>query len=822
MEVGDDHEAAGFPEAIHAVQTDWGLLVRIKPVLTANSKYLLTGSGNSIKVFSTTSGSLLEERCYHDAQVVGVISSKTKKDQFISCDENGLVCFWSHQDRKSLEKFTLYTKEDKKFRIASLPFCGKGGELFIVTQEEKQQKGQLRKYFYPYKPKKFVIISKDVPLEPNKIAVSVSGDHVAYVYPEALYVVGGHTRRRHTVGTRYLTCVTFHPSQDALATGDITGRILIWYEIKSPKPTKMELHWHYLPVADLAFSVTGNELYSGGEENVLVKWQLSEEKRSFLPRLGMHIRFVVTDITNTYIVTAQKDNAFSIISAKKYKAEGVIQGLAMNTDNAEPFPAGIAYDPFTRAVVLNGRTGHVQFYDLHHGKQLFHLDITMSNYYSRERYQKIYNTDVEKLAVSPDGCWLATVEYRDDHQSSMELRLKFWNFKKEDQIWYLNTSIEMPHDKYINGITFQPTPTPGKTSLCITCGEDDKFKIWKEIDNSDIYGKKSCWNCCGVGSYRHFPATAVSISPDGSLIAAGFGSILTFWLPTTCQLKGTLSQPYLSERIKQIEFGRGKDSGSLIVTRTKNWVCAWDLFMCTLSWRVSICSTCLAADPLSSYMAVFSESCDVFVFEPRSSELVSWQNNIDVSPAVSAVFVPHLKKSDLKPLWNEQSALIYINKNQMLKMLEVNVDLSSAKDTIAGRVKQLVQDTEAPVAPTPFAALVSQTCMSHSENKTSQSDLAAFGDQVEKSAIFIQEVLNEARVYRLDSFAHLTLEFCKRIIPEAVNSEEKQENEDLDAKLKEREEFQRKTQKKIFKRKRKDLQRVTDSDFSDLMSVLAI
>nr|XP_053639783.1 WD repeat-containing protein 75-like [Cherax quadricarinatus] len=137
----------------------------------------------------------------------------------------------------------------------------------------------------------------------------------------------------------------------------------------------------WTPSFSLTF--TGNELYSGGEENVLVKWQLSEEKRSFLPRLGMHIRFVVTDITNTYIVTAQKDNAFSIISAKKYKAEGVIQGLAMNTDNAEPFPAGIAYDPFTRAVVLNGRTGHVQFYDLHHGKQLFHVSSLQQIFFNK-------------------------------------------------------------------------------------------------------------------------------------------------------------------------------------------------------------------------------------------------------------------------------------------------------------------------------------------------------------------------------------------------------------------------------------------------------
>lgn len=57
----------------------------------------------------------------------------------------------------------------------------------------------------------------------------------------------------------------------------------------------------------------------------------------------------------------------------------------------------------------------------------------MSNYYSQERHQRIQNTEVEHVAVSKDGLRMATAEYRQDLEASVEIRLKFWHFKEEDQ-----------------------------------------------------------------------------------------------------------------------------------------------------------------------------------------------------------------------------------------------------------------------------------------------------------------------------------------------------------------------------------------------------
>lgn len=57
----------------------------------------------------------------------------------------------------------------------------------------------------------------------------------------------------------------------------------------------------------MAFA-SGNELYSGGAENVLVKWQLTSQRQYFLPRLGLPIRFISTDTKNNLLITAHIDN----------------------------------------------------------------------------------------------------------------------------------------------------------------------------------------------------------------------------------------------------------------------------------------------------------------------------------------------------------------------------------------------------------------------------------------------------------------------------------------------------------------------------------
>ena len=101
---------------------------------------------------------------------------------------------------------------------------------------------------------------------------------------------------------RKLSALAFHPSQMCAATGDQDGVILLWYlspeHLKTPQASlssaapAVTLHWHAHDVRCLSFSADGNHLLSGGDEAVLVTWQLETRDRSFLPRLGSNISVI--------------------------------------------------------------------------------------------------------------------------------------------------------------------------------------------------------------------------------------------------------------------------------------------------------------------------------------------------------------------------------------------------------------------------------------------------------------------------------------------------------------------------------------------------
>ena len=116
-----------------------------------------------------------------------------------------------------------------------------------------------------------------------------------------------------------LTCLTLHPNQDCVATGTISGKIIVWYnylkrleldnEDKSPKPTKSVLHWHSLPVLAVFFTCEGTILLSGGHECVLVKWLFKSGQKDFKPRLGSPIDNILASSDNSLYITKHQDNS---------------------------------------------------------------------------------------------------------------------------------------------------------------------------------------------------------------------------------------------------------------------------------------------------------------------------------------------------------------------------------------------------------------------------------------------------------------------------------------------------------------------------------
>lgn len=93
----------------------------------------------------------------------------------------------------------------------------------------------------------------------HAIATGRNGCFVAATQPDHLFVkdMTSNSVRWHKAGTRRFTCVAVHPTEWICATGDDSGRILVWSNLFEKAAVKTIYHWHTLPVSDLAFSMSG-------------------------------------------------------------------------------------------------------------------------------------------------------------------------------------------------------------------------------------------------------------------------------------------------------------------------------------------------------------------------------------------------------------------------------------------------------------------------------------------------------------------------------------------------------------------------------------
>ncbi len=119
----------------------------------------------------------------------------------------------------------------------------------------------------------------------------------------------------------------------AVATGHYDGTITIWHGMgaaaeqvlllsrSSERPTTppsslttvVTTHWHAHAVSCLYFSPDGKFLLSGGEEGVLVQWNLVIGSKSFLPRLGGALSHVRQAKDGVHAAVAVKDNSLKLI-----------------------------------------------------------------------------------------------------------------------------------------------------------------------------------------------------------------------------------------------------------------------------------------------------------------------------------------------------------------------------------------------------------------------------------------------------------------------------------------------------------------------------
>ena len=199
---------------------------------------------------------------------------------------------------------------------------------------------------------------------PTGLATSPSGEWIVATAGSKAYVAN--TAALQSGFTKYvasdrLSCLAFHPTEDYFATGDIKGNIKLWYCLNENAMVKVKrvekktqtanLHWHAHTVSSLAFTPNGAYLLSGGEEAVLVIWQLHTGKKEFVPRVGAPIQTIslspsgphgeeyllgLSDATHTFVSAANLRISRSYSRMKMGKRDGHVIGYSTDIAIVRP------------------------------------------------------------------------------------------------------------------------------------------------------------------------------------------------------------------------------------------------------------------------------------------------------------------------------------------------------------------------------------------------------------------------------------------------------------------------------------------------------
>lgn len=718
-----------------------GTLIESRPIFSHDVNYIYVNCGWGLRAFSVKTGECI--KAYDASKHGNVLDSLLFKNRPSAFTSEGYFISWEGKSGKIVHKCRIAPLPKFPPKRAYLIHSSSSLDHFdlCITFLKGSSKKVIVLFFNPLTGKRLQHPLNETELcrGDMKHNLSFGGrdgkNIVAAISSEGLNIfsLSGKERvlRLIASGGRSWTCVRCHPNQEIVAVGDNTGRVVVYTNPltsgEGNRTPKAVYHWHTLACQDIAFSPAGSSMYSGGGENVLVKWHLENPNiRYFLPRLSADIVHINVASDNQLVAVATLDNAIQVVEPP-IRLKCVLQQLAwgvLPTPFSTLFPAGLIYEPRSRALVLNGRVGHLQFYSPSSETILFSVDVTLQNYMTQERSQVIVNTEVTHSAITSDGTWLATIETRDDPGVALELRLKLWQFNNTKKSFILNSSIELPHDGKICTIVFQPCSKNLSTNedinldyLLATTGTDKKFRLWSPQDLNSIYKNGVSWVCENTCYYRGLNCGPASFSEDGSLIAVGFGSSLTVWDVDSVQLKETLTIG--SEDIKLIAFGM-KECFHLLVSTTDGMLFVWNLLTLGLSWKVPVKTTILTVDPCSTYMAAFTADNKLYVFSPLSTDPVYESEKVCNRNAtiISAIFMPRERAFLEGPHWLQNSLLYYIDSNQELTCFETEEESGEVS------MLKLAHDSD---PGTLFSALLSSQRTANTKNIKTDNEPLHFG-----------------------------------------------------------------------------------------------
>ncbi|ORY78917.1 WD40-repeat-containing domain protein [Leucosporidium creatinivorum] len=478
------------------------------------------------------------------------------------------------------------------------------------------------------------------------LQLSPSGKHLISVTPTSIHILQTAHLQRGFAETleseERLTTLAFHPSEDYFATGDVRGRIRFWYgalsgsesegleeekkEVGGGRPATAVFHWHAHAVSSLSFTPNGAYLLSGGEEAVMVLWQLHTSHQEFVPRLGAPILSLAitgeqrADGGEQVVAARLRDGTTVFIGVQKLKISRTIAGIkadppaatrpSTNKQHLTPLallPTTSTSTSSTTLVLPSSHPSSLQFYQPSTDTQSLELEISPSNRVSAAGEKPLEPTRVQLVAFSqPEekrgagGYWMATVDSWQNGGFREQQRLKFW-WKKagtgamgEETSFSLTTRIDSPHSSSITSLSFSPSTTTF-SPLLLTTSLDGLIKLWSLTPTPSA--QNQTWSCRSSLTYRSFLPLSSSFSTDGSMFAIAHSRSVTLWSTRTLGL----IKAFACESVKPVtKVTFGGEEGETLLAGGEHGVLGWSLLDFEESFSLSFPVASLTSKPNSS------------------------------------------------------------------------------------------------------------------------------------------------------------------------------------------------------------------------------
>eukprot|EP00128_Syssomonas_multiformis_P007279 Colp12_sorted_trinity150504_noHs@23611 len=709
---GEDSTMAGTAKPAELSLTSaGGSITTHAPLFTPDSKFFFVSCGNNVRMYSVASGEIVHALEGHGDIVNGYALNRHNAQQLYTWSRNGTIKVWDYSDGA-----LLATYETQRNLVHVMCHPTSRTELIAVIKDTTNVKGATHTtclYSINLKPKKGTVAEKvHVILKHLKgkgFCTNADGTLIAF-FKDRRFTIYNLTTKTEIKAehTTNITCISLHPTELCLATGDAQGVITRWLFNDKNEPITTNVHWHAHAVKSVCFTNEGTYMISGGEERVLVVWQLASGTRNFLPRLGAELVRLSVSSDDSHYAVALSDNSVRIINVLQFKSVQHVHGLHLEHD----LLCGLVVEPRNNHIALLSSPGTVQLYNPLTDRHVFETEVVSQNVVSRMDEKAIIPTKVDHVAYSRDGRTMATVESRIDLQAAPERRLKIWSLDPNTQRFVMNTSIESPHNATVVRAVFHPTQP-----MLVTCGLDRKFKIW--VRAADRKEGREYWVCGSVGFYRDFLSHDADFAEDGSLLAVAYGQTVTLWDPSYTALLNTLTHSVSTEEVKRVMF---VPKTHFLVTYSESHLWVWNLLTCSVWWSYRVVVDAAAAEPFNGRFAVVSSTTQgkertqtLLVFDVQSPIPVA-VHRLGATIVTSLVYLPERGSN--------QASLVLLDNTRTIHLVGRDLQRETAAEEVAA-AKQ-TQDAKATTFNTIFGAAKpakAAAAQQHAAAKQLESDI---------------------------------------------------------------------------------------------------